>query len=280
MKLITSFDHYNKEHKSVILENMDDLMVYVPLNAKIKAKQAIGFWVGFKNQPSNFVRSPLSYAQHEGDHGGMSNLMAHHLTYNEKSPVSLVDFCNTSDSFINDIHVQMYKYISEGKVICVNYKGGYCGWNSIEELNPKSVIDINDKQLHNYLLQKEIFGEFKITSSTVVIENDNYIPDTVITSFCNLTNINRKDLQIIQGFKTKTLLFENQDWIKFFRDGIKDYGLQNIVFETTAQDGGQILGLKSLLENLNVPLNIYIKLYGDDKSIFKTDNKNINVIFL
>jgi hypothetical protein len=98
--------------------------------------------------------------------------------------------------------------------------------------------------------------------------------------------MNKNDIQIITSFKSKSLLFNDSDFINFFEHGFVNCNLANIVFETTAQDSNQILSIKAILEScmkkrLNKQLNVFVMTYGESsKLLFNTILPNIKITFL
>lgn len=279
--LIATREYKSKTFKSLILETVDDVLLYAQLNAQIKSRQAIGFWIGFKSQ--NFRATPLGYVAHEVDSGNtMAQVLATKITL-KNEPTSLVEYCNISDGIINDIHNSMIRFVMSDNLVSVNSVGGYCPIQDTSEY--LTTAKINEKQLYNFLLFGDIDADLKITAETIVIENDNYMPEELINQFCSKTGVDRLDIQVINSFKHKTLLFKAEDYLNLFHEGITAKGLRNIVFETTAQDLHQISGLKQVFEkvaqmNRSHTLKIYIKTYSRNEDLFKTDAPNIKIIFL
>lgn len=272
---------FNK-YSFVYLENKQDAEYFTQVNSLIKSKQAISFWMGFKSQPSHFIRTPMNYVQHEVRNNVVAQLLAMKMEFSEK-PTSIVDFCSHSDSLIADMNNSIFKYIEKGLGVRINAVGGYCPIK-LDVSEYEKVLDINEQEMYNYLLHKDIDFKFEINKENVVIENDNYIPETLINNFCQLTDTAKDDIQIFSSFKHRTILFKQEDYIKFFNDGIKA-GMKNVIFETTAQDQSQISKIKEVFEYLmskhaDKTLNIYAKVYDRDKPLFETKVKNINIIFV
>lgn len=271
-----------KDYSFIYLENQKDAEYFTQVNALMKSKQAISFWMGFKAQSSNFVREPMSYVQHEAPDNGMARLLSMKLEFAEKK-TSIVDFCSHSDSIINGMNNTIFEYIGKGWGIRINQSGGYCPIK-LDVSEYEKVLDINEQEMYNYLLHKDIKFKFEINKENVVIENDNYIPERLIETFCQLTDTAKNDIQIFSSFKHRTILFKQEDYVKFFNDGIKA-GMKNVIFETTAQDQSQINKIKEVFEYLmskhtDKTLNIYAKVYEHDKDLFQTKLKNINIIFI
>jgi len=289
---VSTYTEYStqKEFQQIILETVEDVLIYKAINEQIKAKQAVGFWMGFKT--NTFYDDPCDYASHqiESDNG-IARVMSTALSLggsglgqNTNSKVSMLDYCNVADIFINNIHANMLEYVNKGKLVRVGFLGGYCSITKDDLKECHTLIEINEQQLYNFLLTKELDTEFKITSNTIVIENGNYLPKKLIETYCNIKKINPEKLQVITGFKQKTLLYKTADWVKFFQNGYRDHKLKNIVFETTGEDLSQIRNMKSLLESLNLKLNIYIMIsnYAIKKNIheFQTNSPNLQIHLL
>jgi len=278
MKLI-KLTSKNKDWSFICLESKDDLVKYQAINEQVKSKQAVDFWFGFKSH--KFRNSPTSYAQHELESNNTIGLpLAIKMDLSEK-PTSIIDFCSMADNIINDMHSCMFKYIDIGEMVRINYMGGYCPIDNLNEYH--TVIDINEQEMYNFIVCGDIKSVFEINSDTIVIENNKYIPEELVNKFNEFTSIPKNNIQVITSFKSKSLLFKDEDYIKFFNDGIIKHNLKNIVFETTAQDTRQIDGIKKVFEYLmskhtNRILTIYVKTYH--KELFKTKSNNINIIFL
>jgi len=271
-----------KNYSFICLENQQDAEYYTQVNALIKSKQAISFWMGLKTQPSNFVRTPMSYVQHEVSENGVAQILSIKMDYSQE-PTSLVKYCIDADALISDMNSTIFDYINKGWGIRINSVGGYCPIK-LDVNEYEKVVDINEQEMYDFLLHKDIKFKFEISKESVVIENDNYIPKDIIDTFCKKTNTDKKDVQIFTSFKHRTILFKQEDYIEFFNDGIKR-GMKNVIFETTAQDQSQIDKIKNVFEylmskHLDKTINIYAKVYESDKELFQTKLKNINIIFI
>lgn len=281
MKLLKLHSERDKQsYQFTCLETVEDVDKYRAVNEQVKSRQAVGFWFGFKSQ--TFRKEPLNYAVHEENTNTIGLVLATKMNFSE-SPISIIDFCTMSDDIINGMHESMYRLVNQGNMIRINKRGGYCPIDSFDEY--QEVLPMNEQEMYNFLICGEVNMDFFINSNTIVIENDNYLPERLINSFHKLTNIPKDNMQIITSFKMKTILFKDEDFIKFFNDGIQNHNLKNIVFETTAQDSRQVDGIKKVFEYLmlkypNKTLNIYVKTYESQKELFQTKLKNINIIFL
>lgn len=285
MKIITTVSEQindNSECSFLLLENLQDLQIYQNLNQQIKSKDSINFWIGFKSQ--TFRNSALGYAQHEAESGNtISHLLAYHLdVFRKGESTSMVEYCDIADSIIANVHQGMMDIIeNRNSFVRINKMGGYCPIDKNLSVYHNQII-INEQEMCNYLLHGEINVDFSIQNKTLVIENDGYLPVSVIEKFTTLTGIAKEDLQIITDFKHKTLLFKSSNWITFFENGIKN-GLENIVFETSAQDIRQINELSTVLDHV-IPtgkvISVYVKSYNTKLFESLTYKEKINIIFL
>lgn len=271
------------KNQFLILESIQDAKLFCELDAKIKAHQSINFWFGVKLQPSNFQRDPMSYAQHEGEGNNpiaptMGTMIE--LTLRSGKDVSLVDYCNIADNLTAGFHQYILSEIQAGKPFRLNKKACGCG---IDDLSCfESYQDINELEMHNFMLGGDIAMDFKIKSKIVVLENASWVPTRLVEKFCKLTNNNPEEVQIITSFKQKSILYQEKDFVKFFLDGIAN-GLETIVCDTTGQDERNISALKKVIEYVasifpDKTFNAYIDTYN--KEIFTTALPNINVVFL
>ena len=281
MKLLTS-NSRGENYSFICLESNNDVLIYKVINEQIKSKQAVDFWFGFKSQ--TFRKSISDYAVHEAEStNGMAFILATKLEFSEK-PTSIADYCGFADDIINDMHKSMFEFIDKGKMVRINRNGGYCPIDNLDEYH--TAVDINEQEMFNYIVSGDINLKFEITSDTIVIENANYIPDDLIRDFNKLTSIPKNEMQIITSFKTKSILFKDSDYIKFFEDGIINHNLTNIVFQTTGQDTRQISGIKRVFEHImskcpDKVLCIYVKVYNKEvRYLFETNLKNIKIIFI
>jgi len=284
MKLLTltARNEASKKYSFICLENKQDAEYFTQVNSLIKSKQAISFWMGFKSQEGFIRHDPMNFVAHEVRENGIASLLAMKMNYSQE-PTSLVQYCSNADALISDMNSTIFEYIEKGWGIRLNAVGGYCPIK-LDVGEYEKVVDINEQEMYNFLLHKDIDFKFEIKKESVVIENDNYIPKDIISSFCQLTDTAKNDIQIFSSFKHRTILFKQEDYIKFFNDGIKS-GMKNVIFETTAQDQSQISKIKQVFEYLmskhtDKTINIYAKVYEKDKPLFETKLKNINIIFL
>ncbi len=284
MKLATVTDH-KQSYSVVVLEDVQDVADYRAIDEQIKSRQAVGFWMGFKT--NGFHADPLNYAAHQLESGNTVGLLMANCLGLSESPVSMLDYCQKADSIFNDMYKSMAEFVQDKRwgLVSVNRLGGYCPINKKDLQQYTDIIELNEQELYNYLLSGETEFEMKITSATIVIENDRRIPSGLIQQYCGLTSTSPESLQVITSFKLKTILFEEKDWITFFMNGIKNGGLTNIVFRTTGQDFIQISGIKRVFEYImnlfpDKTLNLFIKAYAKDRDMFTTDAKNINITFL
>lgn len=277
-----------KKYTFLCLENLQDAEWFVEINSKMKSKQAVGWWMGYKTFDGPFHKDPIGYDQHESESGnGIGSVLATQLALGVLKG-TLIDYCNASDKIIIDMNNTILKWINQNKFVRINKDGGYCSIEKEEIEEYETVKDINEEEALTLLLHKDLNFEMKITRPTLVIENFNYIPKTCIEVFSKHTNSNLEDIQTITSFKYKTILFNEKDYFNFFKEGFEN-GLKNLVFETTAQDSIQILKIKRLLESLmskftSKVLNVYVRIssYHKDKiePYFKTNLSNIKVHFL
>lgn len=279
MKLLTSTER-SKKHSFICLESKEDADTYSKINDKIKSRQAVSFWMGFKSQ--NFRATPLDYLVHEvSDNNSIASVLAAKMQCKEE-PTSLVQYCNYSDNIINDMNNCIYRYINRGDKVRLNVAGGYCPIRDIEGY--ESAEDINEQQMLNFLLHRDINFDFKIEGDSVLIENDSYIPKELVRLFSEKNNKRIEDVQILASFKHRTLLFKDHDFIKLFTDGVEQ-GLQNVVFKTIAQDVPQINKLKSVLEAVmgkypNKILHIWCSIPQYSQKLINTKTDNIRIHFL
>lgn len=278
--IITDFK--DKSYPHIILENLEDAAIYFAMDDQVKAQHSANFWMGFKSQ--SFWATMSDYYVHESEsHNYMGCFLGLKCDFREST--SLMEFCNMSDSLISDIHKSMYRYIKEGYLIRINSKGGYCWIKDTSDY--KDLVDIDQHQLYNFIINGGLNNDLKITAKSIVIENDNYYPKEVIEAYATAFKAPKEDLQVITSFKQKTLIFTSNEFYSLFKDGIKNYGLTNIIFETTGQDQKQIRDIKKLFESLATesnPLNIFIRVsrYKESqfKKLFETTSKHININFL
>lgn len=270
-----------KTFNFLCIENMQDAEYFTGINSILKSKQAINFWMGFKSQ--NFRSTPMDYLCHEDreSKNGIANVLALQMSLSEK-PTSIADYCSNADKLIMNMNSSILDIVDKGKMVRVFYNGGYCPIENLEEYS--EVWDINEQEAYNYLLHKTIDFKFEINKASLVIENDSYIPERLVTKFCDESGNKKEDIQIFTSFKHRTLLFKKEDYIKLFNDGITN-GLRNIIFETTAQDQGQVNNIKQVFEYVmskhpDKHLNIYARVYDKNKKLFTSVLQNINIVFL
>lgn len=271
------------KNQFLILENIKDAKLFCELDAKIKAKQSVNFWLSFKLQPSNFRQSPMSFASHEREgNNAVAPTMATmlELTAMSGKAVSLVDYCLLADNMTAGFHQCILDEVNNNKLFRLNKSACGC---PIDDLTCfESYQDINELEMHNFMLGGDIAMDFKISSKIIVLENASWVPTKLIEKFCKLTNNNPEELQIITSFKQKTILFEEKDFIKFFLDGVAN-GFETIVCDTTGQDTRNVSALKKVIEYVasifpNKTFNAYISTYSKEQ--FATNLPNINVVFL
>lgn len=268
----------------LVLENIEDAKLFFELDAKIKAKQSINLWLGVKSQPSNFVRSAMSYASHEAEgNDPVAQTMATALeltAIHTGKDVSLVEYCKIADKYISEFHEYILSEIQEGNFVRLNKMACGCSVNDLTGFD--SYQDINELETYNFMLSGEINMDFSIKNKIVVLENSTRLPINLVKNFNNITNTTPEELQIITSFKKKSILFKKSDFVKFFLDGVKN-GLQTIVCDTTGQDVGNIKELKDVIEYVAKTFpyktfNAYISTYR--KELFSTNLPNINVVFI
>lgn len=290
MKLLTFKEkNFATKHKSygdkefydfLCIENPKDVEAFVAVNALIKSKQAIGFWMSFKTQ--DFYNSPVDYSVHMERYNRMGGLLATKMELSTE-PTSIAKYCDMSDKIITDMNVSIAKYVIGGRAVRINEVGGYCPIDK-DYSEYERVIDINEQEMYNFLLHKDISFKFEINKPTIAIENDSYIPKTTIETFCNITGNDFENVQVFTSFKHRSILFKKEDYFRFFNDGINN-GLKNIVFETTSQDISQINSMKAVLEavleaNPRKQLNLYAKVYDRHRKLYKTKHPNLTITFL
>lgn len=279
MKLATNI-YKQKEYDFIILESLEDAEIYAKINAEIKSHQAINFWMGFKSQ--TFRQRPSDYYIHEEPQDNiMGAVLSIKLSFSQ-SPVSLVQYCSYSDNIISDMNSCIYKYINRGEFVRINAIGGYCPVKSLGGY--KTVRDITEIEMFNFLLHKDTGYNFEIAGKHLVIENDKYIPKDLINLYCQKTGITTNEVQVFNSFKHRTILFKDSHFGELFRNGIRQ-GLENIVFETAAQDIPQIDKLKAVFEALmpQLPdkvLNIWVKIYPEKRHLIAAKAANIKINFL
>jgi len=273
------FGTFNKRYSFLLLENNEDLIAYTYIDKIVKSKQAISFWMDLKSQ--DFRKTPNDYLAHEVSENSIARVLSLNMEI-KRTTTSIIDFCLDTDSIIFELHERLDEYINVlHKNVRINELGGICTIdNNFSEYDV--VKDIDEKQMLNFILSKNIDFDFNIKGKSIVIENDNINPKSLIKLFVNKTSI--KDIQIFQGFKMKTILFNEKDFFKFFKEGLIQ-GLENIIFETTGQDVNQINLLKQILEQIMVSfpekeITIFVKTYSSDKELFSSKLKNINIIKL
>lgn len=278
-------NYQDKIYSFLCLENKEDLKLYHEIDLNIKSKQAVGFWMGLKSQPDNFKRNAIGYLAHENrcNQNGMASIMALKLE-SKQGETSIIEYCQEADNIIGRVHSSQLSLINSGNMIRINESGGYCPINTLEEYY--SIEDINEQEMHNWILYKDIKSKFEISSETIVIENDSRIPKKLIEKYCKENNENPDNIQVITSFKMKSILFKPEDYIKFFSDGIKNHNLKNIVIETTAQDMSQVKSIKDVFEYVmskmhpDKHLNIYVMLHCDENDMFSTKVNNITLKFI
>lgn len=262
----------------LLLENLQDAKTFCKLDSDIKTKQVINFWRNFNNQ-IGIKRDPLNYLFHELEGNvAILPLMATYLNYSEVD-ISYIDYLIKADEIISNFHNTIYAHIDKGEIFRIN--NAICGCPGVNDFD--NCEDINNSQMINYILNGDFKIDFKIDKKIILIENaSTYIPQKLIDKYCSLTSINSKDIQIINNFKYKTILFNDNDYIKLFSDGIKK-GLNTFIFETTGQDESNIKKLILLIEHLasinnNINFNFYIST--DKKEIFVSKLTNIFINFI
>lgn len=287
-------NYQDKIYSFLCLESKEELEVYHVIDKNIKSNQAVGFWMGLKSQPSHYTRTAINYLAHKNrcNQNGMASIMAVKL-HTKQGETSVVEYCQEADNIISKVHSSQLSLINDGYMIRINESGGYCPISTLDNSSIHfqyptylSVEDINEQEMHNWILHKDIKSKFEISSETIVIENDSRIPKKLIEKYCNENNENPDNIQVITSFKFKSILFKSEDYIKFFSDGIKNHNLKNIVIETTAQDMSQVKSIKDVFEYVmskihpDKHLNVYVMLHSDVNDVFSTKVNNITLKFI
>lgn len=243
MKIVTSIDHQSKKHKLLVIENHEELNAFTEISQLLRSKQSVSFWFGLKS--SWYANDALSYVGHEAGNAAIEQALAIKMTFAEK--MSIVDFCNTADTYINQMHENMLKFMDKGEFIRVNYHGGYCPIKP-DLSGYDEVIEINHQQMYNYLVHKDTDFDFKIKAKAIVIENAaRWYPKELVQKASEMLSIPPDEIQLINNFKQHTMMFKDEDYFRFFMDGIHQ-GLETIIFESSGTDKNQIVNMKRLME--------------------------------
>lgn len=273
----------NVSYPNLLIETPKDLDLFISLDSLIRSKQAVGFWIAFNSQ--SFKKSPMDFLVHEMETPNpLAIALSHKMSLNAKS-TSLVEYCDGADKLLNDKYRFITKTILDGKCVKINSNGGVCPYDIQEPLFEIHDIghDLTEEEIKNFILCGSRKIDIEIKNQTIVFENSNHEPKHVIGKFSSITKIKQKNIQVLNLFKAKTLLWDKKDFFTFFVNGIEN-GLKNIVFESTLQDLIQYNLLKALLEAVmkkypkNI-LNVWILTYN--KKIHLTtnrDNIKINII--
>ncbi len=196
-----------KKYPNIMLENLEDLELFIKYDSIIRSKQAANFWIGFKS--SWYKNNPGAYAQHEvSSKNNIAYLLALKLDLSGKT-TSLSEYCSMADNILIDKYKSMQKYIAEGYTIKVNDRGGYCPSyiNEQELFKYENIEDITDEQqVLNFILCGSLESPMVINRRAIIIENADYVSNHLIDKFTNATKIKSESIQRFTGFKLNTMI--------------------------------------------------------------------------
>jgi hypothetical protein len=271
----------------LLIETLKDLNTFIIFDSVIRSKQAVSFWMGFKSQK---YRTELGdYYNHEKEckNTAIQALIAITIGLKE-STTSLIEYCNTADKLLANKYEGMMKYLSQGKTIRTNHFGGYSPYE--EGMYPANeMIDVSEEeQVKSFILNGQLNIPMSINSKAIVIENSDWEPESLIKSFKKLKNLTDDDIQVFNTFKLKTILWKEEDYIKFFKNGIEN-GLEYIAFESSFQDMPQFRKLKNLMEALMAkspkPITVCVRRPSlismkNELEALQKESKNIIIEFI
>lgn len=253
----------DKNYTHLIIETTDDVLKYNEILARKNADENVGLYFGYIRQ--NFRNTINDYAVHEASVSAETQLLMAQLKYKE-TDTTMVDYCEMSDNIVNNKCQSILKYVTNGKTIRINNVGGYCfvdDLNDYDELIEKPSIEQVTTFTYNGKLEKH---EYKITTDTVVIENDITLSDTFKEHLSEYIN----EYDEFVDFKRIVRMYSDKELVELFVSGIKN-SLKNIAFSTTGQDLNQIRKMHQLLltitELTGVKLNLYISTHN--KEVFE-----------
>ncbi len=236
----------------LLIETIKDLNTFIIFDSLIRSKQAISFWMGFKTQ--NYRKNLGDYYCHEKEcrNTAIQAVLATKFDleiYIKEKTVSLIEYCNGADNILADKYQGMLGMIQNGDIVRTNHYGGYSPYDK-DMFDVVKIFDVtDDEQVKNFIINGELNIPMTINSKAIVIENSDWEPESVITTFKKLKKLSDNDIQIFKTFKLKTILWKEEDYIKFFKKGLEN-GLEYIAFESSFQDMPQFRKLKSLMEAL------------------------------
>ncbi len=281
----------DKKHPQLLIESIEDLNTYILHDSVIRSKQAADFWIAFKTQ--TYRTNIADYYQHEKECRNTAIQCMLAVDINIKAQLtnqvtSLIEYCSKADKFLADKYSAMLRFLNNGQVVRTNHLGGFCPYeDGMFEIDEMVDVD-SEEQVKSFILDGRLDISMKINKKTIVIENSDNIPESLIETFQKISNIKKEDIQVFNTFKLKTILWKEKEFFNFFKKGLED-GLENIVFESSFQDLQQFKKLKTLLEAImsttSSNLNVYIKMWSNLKikaelEEIQKNSKNINIVLL
>ena len=259
-------------YNHLIIESSEDIAAYRKIYEPMTAEKNMNAWFGFRSQ--TFRKTFSDYLVHEMPSRCAETILLSVRLDFKTTDTSLIEFCSMSDKTIYDKLASIMKYVSQGKIVVLNHKGGFSFLDDLDKYD--SFLDPTEKQLASYINIGKVDDEnFCIRSKTVVVENSDKAPESFLSKLD--AHIDRNNLQILSHFKVKTIGFKDEDFISLFQEGI-DRGMRNICFETTGQDLHNIIKLHALLKkiiemNQKTTLKVYYST-NDEKVIELFDMEN------
>lgn len=277
IKTCNKFGHKLREgdapftYTHLIIENLDDLVLYNEPYKEINSEKNVNALMGFKSQ--TFRSTFGDYLAHEQPSASpVSKLMGFKLALKE-TDTSIQEFCQMSDDIMSNKLVSMYKYLDKGLLIRINNSGGYCSIDEIEWYD--ELFEPTNKQLISFINTGKVETDaLVINNRTVVIENSENISKEFTNDIKNQGVFNP---QILNNFKLKTGLLKDEEIFKIFQDGI-NRGMRRICFETTGQDFHNISKLFRIftaLKEANPKTTLKLIAKTNDnrtKELFKNEN--------
>jgi len=263
----------------VSIDTLEEAEIYREVSSKIMSKQAINLWTEFKSQ--KFYGDMNGFLAHCPEcRAPIKSLLSIKMMLSE-TEVSLIDFCKMADEIISKTNDSVRSLINRGKTVLLNSKFTMCMVTDDSEY--EFISDINKEQMINFFLHRDINYKLQIDKPNVFIRNSNYISKNGVQEFCDMVGVNENDIQFIDDFKRRTLLFREEDFVQFFSEGIAN--LKTIFVRLYDYDYFQIIDIKNslttVLENVDKKINLaVIDCYERDRHLFDFANNNINIKFL
>lgn len=145
MKLLTSGITLKRDKKLsfICLETIEDVAMFRAVDERIRAKEAIKFWMGFKSQ--SFKSTPMDYCCHYCD-SPIATILATRLQFAE-SETSLVQYCAMADKLFAGFYKDIANMIRGGYFVRVNWNGSITPIG--KDLSRYTVKDTDESILYN-----------------------------------------------------------------------------------------------------------------------------------